>query len=133
MKMAPTRELYTHAAGRSDVVAGHNVVYTPKFAKINVTASGTATIVAGIAGTKMRVLSGWLISSAGTTLDFRSSTASGANTLTGILTLATTGGSGFVLPFSQVGHFETVTGSSLVLYNSAAVNIGGSVAYIEAT
>ena len=39
--------------------------------------------------------------------------------------------SGFVIPFSPIGWFETVAGALLNLELSAAVNVAGFVAYVE--
>jgi hypothetical protein len=132
MKMAPTRELYTIAADRTDAIHGHNISYTPKFAVIETTASNSTQVVAGVASKRIRVLNGFLISSAGANVEFRS-TSNAANNLTGLIQLATTGGSGWCMPHSPVGWFQATAGGALYIYSDSAVNIGGAITYIEAS
>jgi hypothetical protein len=122
-----------YAADKTDVIhGGAGTAYTPKFAIIEATASGATQVVSSVTNAKVRVLSGWLIASAGANVEFRMSTASD-NNITGLMQLATTGGSGWVLPYNPVGHFETTTAIGLYIYSDTAVNIGGAITYIEAT
>jgi hypothetical protein len=124
-------ELY--AADKTDVVAGNaGINYTPKFAVIESTVSGTTPLVTTVTGKRLRVLAGWLIGSAGANVEFRSDTSSD-NNLTGLTPLATISGSGWIMPYSKVGHFQTSVGGDLVLYSDTAINIGGALTYIEAS
>lgn len=103
---------------RAEVPTG--ILYTP----INQSSSGT--IVIGVPGKSIVVISAWLIASASTTAEFQTST--GSTPISGPAACAANGG--FVLPFNAGGWFETFDGDSLLLNLSPGVSVGGSVSYI---
>lgn len=99
---------------------------TPKFAAINVAAAGDNTVVAAVAGKRVRVLK-YTIMSAGTVgAKFRSSSATD---LTGPMPLLANSGVGGA--FCPVGLFETAPGEALVLNLSVASAVGGHLTYLE--
>jgi hypothetical protein len=100
---------------------------TPKFAVISCSSSGNNTIVAAVASKKIRVLALSITESGAVNAKFQS--AAGGTDKTGLYYLAEKGG--LVLPFNQLGWFETVAGELLNLNLSAAVPVGGCLTYIE--
>ncbi len=82
-------------------------------------ATANTTLVAAVAGHKIRVLSYVLVGTAAQTAQFQSSTTSN---LTGAMTLAA--GTPVVAPFQREGHFETVAGELLNLATSASTAMG---------
>lgn len=102
-------------------------VFTVKHAVIDNASSGDNTLVAAVAGKKIVVLQLILISAGTMTVRFES--GAGGTALTGQMSvLAATG---FVLPFSPVGHFETAVGQLLNLELSGATSADGYLKYIE--
>lgn len=87
--------------------------------------SATATLVFGVAGRKIVVLSAWMVASAQVNVKFQSST--GLVDLTGYADCAQFGG--FVLNFNAGGWFETAVGDSLILNLASGVAVGGSLSY----
>ncbi len=77
--------------------------------------SGDNTLVAAVAGYKIRVLSYVLVPTANQTAKFQSSTTSD---LTGVMT--TLAGVPIVGAFQKEGHFETVAGELLNIATSAS-------------
>ncbi len=100
---------------------------TPKFAAIDVGASGDNTLVALVSGKKIRVLQVTLIATAAVNVRFESGSAGTA--LTGQMAL--TANSGFEASFCPVGLFETASGVLLNLELSAAVPVDGWLVYVE--
>ena len=87
--------------------------------------SGDNTIVAAVAGKKIRVHQLFIVSAGTVTVRFES--GAGGTALTGQMSHVDT--SGEVLPFNEVGWFETVAGELLNLELSGAVSVDGALAY----
>lgn len=102
---------------RTEIPTG--VLFTP----ISLSASGT--LVIGVAGKKILVLSAWLVAAAAVGVEFQTSTGTAA--ITGAVDCAQNGG--FVLNFNAGGWFQTLTGDSLLLNLSSNVVVGGSLSY----
>ena len=94
-------------------------------AVIDSAGTGDVTIVAAVAGKRIRVVSTqfkaagvvstkWTSSAAGTTIDGVQSNVDG---------------SGQQLSLNPAGWFETIAGEALVLNKTAAVQVGGSLLY----
>jgi hypothetical protein len=99
-----------------------------KRASINGATLGDNTLVAAVAGKKIRVLSLVLVSTGTTTVRFES--GAGGTELSGEMALAAN--VGFSTGYSPVGHFETAAGSLLNMELSAAVSVDGWIVYVEA-
>lgn len=97
----------------------NGVLYAP------IEQSATTTLVFGVAGKKIVVLSAWLVASNQVNAKFQTST--GNVDLTGYADCAQYGG--FVLNFNAGGWFATAVGDSLILNLSAGVPVGGSLSY----
>lgn len=100
---------------------------TPKFAAIDLASSGNNTVVAAVTGKKIRVHQLFLISAGIVNVRFES--GADGTALTGQMNLIAN--TGFVLPFSPVGWFETTADALLNLELSAAVSVDGSLTYTE--
>lgn len=111
----------------TDVVMNAGTALTPKFAKISCSSSGANIIVAAVTSKKIRVLSYVLVANAAVNAKWQSHTT--PTDLSGLLYLAANGG--VSAPFSQVGHFESLSGESLDLNLSSAIAVGGHITYIE--
>lgn len=98
-----------------------------KYAVIDHAASGDNTIVTGVTGKKIRVLS-YTIVAAGAVLVRFESGASGT-ALTGQMSLAANGG--ISAAFNEGGHFETAAGALLNLELGGVVSVDGHLSYIE--
>lgn len=96
------------------------------YAPINLSAAGASTLVTGVAGKSIVVLSAWVICSQACNVSFE--------TLTGGVLIAGPGyciaNGGFVLPMNSGGWFETQPGDSLLINLSPGVAVGGSLSYI---
>lgn len=98
----------------------------PKFVSINVTTPGPATLVSGVAGKKLRVVSYVVTPSVAMVIEFRS----GASTVKGSVDLA----ANTPVPFPgkvNAPAFESDAGDYLAIAGSAAGTIRGHLAYIE--
>ena len=95
------------------------ILYEP----VELSASGT--LVFGVPGRKIVVLSVWLVASTTNNVKFQTST--GPTDLSGPSYCAQNGG--IVLPFNAGGWFETAIGDSLLINLSASNGIGGSISY----
>ena len=89
--------------------------------------SGDNEVVAAVAGKEIVVHQLLMISSG--TVNIRFESGAGGTELVGLMEL--TAQVGFVLPFSPVGWFRTAAGVLLNLELSAAVSVGGTLAYSE--
>lgn len=87
--------------------------------------SGNNTLVAAVAGKKIRVHNIVLISGGDMTVRFES--GAGGTALTGQMTVGA--GSGFAPGFDPYGHFETAAGELLNLELSAATTADGWLVY----
>ncbi len=117
----------------TDVLQNGLTALTPKFAKIDVTA--TATIVAAVAGKKIRVLALVMtldLQTGDEEYTFKSGAAGTA--LTGTLAGSTAAAANYPIEYSfcPVGHFETASGSLLELSIAGTTpEANGSLVYIE--
>lgn len=117
----------TSTALASDAIMVGLTALTPKFAKISTSASGVTTVVALVAAKKIRVLAWSIVVNAAVNVKWQSHTA--PTDITGLHYFAANGG--INVPFSPVGHFETVAGEALDINLSGAVAVGGSLVYVE--
>jgi hypothetical protein len=88
--------------------------------------STTGTIVVGVAGKRIVVISASIIVSANVTLQWQTST--GLAELTGPQAISPTGG--YILPANFGGWFQTAFGDSLVLNLNPNTQIGGCISYV---
>jgi hypothetical protein len=102
---------------------------TPLFAAIAAASSGNNTLVAAVAGKRIRVLAGSLTMT-GTAVTIRFESAADGTALTGQMTPAQ--GQTIPLPFCPVGHFETVAGELLNLELGGAQSVTGWLVYVVA-
>jgi hypothetical protein len=94
-------------------------------AVIDNASSGNNTIVAAVAGKKIRVLQFALVAAAAVTVRFESDADGTA--LTGQMSFAANGG--IAPPWCPVGHFETVAGKLLNLELGGAQSVDGWLVY----
>jgi hypothetical protein len=105
---------------------------TPQYAAIAASTSGNNTLVAAVAGKKIRVLGLAVVAGAAGNIYFTSNNSGtvifGGSTNT--IDLAVNGG--FVLPMTPtaVGWFETTAGQALVMNASSTGPFSGGVVYI---
>jgi hypothetical protein len=111
----------------TDAIMDGLTALTPKFAKIDAATSGDNTLVAAVASKKIRVLALFLVAVADVVARFES--GAGGTALTGQMDL--TANSGFTLPFSPVGWFETASNTLLNLELDGAVSVDGCLVYVE--
>jgi hypothetical protein len=112
-------------APRTDALVDNIAALKPKFAKIDLAASGDSTIVAAIAGYKIRVLS--YVFGVGNTQQVK--WKSGSTDLSGAMPFAQYGG--ITVPVSQFGQFETASGEALVLNAGNSNQVSGHLTYVE--
>lgn len=98
-----------------------------KYAVIDAATSGDNTLVAAVAGKRIRVLSLYLVAAGAVTARFES--AAGGTALTGQSSLAANGV--LSLPYNPTGWFQTVAGELLNLELGGAVSVDGALSYIE--
>lgn len=132
--VARTNPLPVQSILSTDLLQNGSSQLTPKFAAISLTATGT--IVAAVAGKKIRVLALALTFDTLTgdeTYIFKS--GAGGTALTGALGDASGVGPAvvpFLLPFSPVGWFETVAGELLELALTGTTPfVNGCLVYVE--
>lgn len=117
----------TNTALSTSSIYNGSTELTPKFAVIDVGTSGNNTIVSAVASKKIRVLQLYLVSAG--TVNVRFESGANGTALSGQMNLIAN--TGFVLPFSPLGWFETAAGVLLNLELSGAVAVDGSLTYIE--
>ena len=98
-----------------------------KYAVIDNATSGDNTIVSAVSGKRIRVLSGCLVSSG--TVNVRFESGAGGTALTGQMNLVAN--TGFIIPFCEVGNFQTNYSQLLNLELSGAVSVDGWIVYQE--
>lgn len=98
-----------------------------KFAIIDHATSGNNTLVAAVAGKKIRVLAVGMIAAGAVLARFES--AADGTALSGQMNLAANGQ--FTLPYNPGGWFETVAGQLLNLELGGAVSVDGCLTYVE--
>lgn len=106
---------------------GRDVACEIKHASIAASSSGDNTVVAAVAGKRIRVLSYMLVAAGAVTVRFES--GAGGTALSGQMSLAANGGA--VANFNQGGWFQTAAGSLLNLELGGAVSVAGHLSYIE--
>lgn len=111
----------------SSAIFDNFVNLRPKFAIIDHATSGDNTLVAAVAGKKIRVLALFLVAAGAVVA--RLEGGAGGTALTGQMTLAANGT--LVLPFNPLGWFETAASTLLNLELGGAVSADGSLLYIE--
>jgi hypothetical protein len=122
------------AAGAAKVtIAGETVTVTPDptgilYARLNATASGTTTVIAGTGGKKIRVLAYAFTVSAASTVQIQDDAVT-PNILAGPFDLVAGGGIVF-RGARDVPAFDTATSQGLVFNLGAAVNCRGHITYI---
>lgn len=99
----------------------------PQYAVIDHASIGNNTLVAAVAGKKIRVLGFFLVAAGAVNARFESDADGTA--LTGVMTLAAAS-DGVSSGFNPIGWFETVAGELLNLELSAAVSVDGVLAYV---
>ena len=88
--------------------------------------ASSQTVVVGVVGKRVVLISASVIVSANVTLQWFTST--GLVELTGPQSITTTGG--YILPANFGGWFQTKFGDSLVLSVSPSMPIGGCISYV---
>lgn len=99
-----------------------------KFAPISAASSGDNTLVAAVAGKKIRVIFYTMIAAAA--VDVRFESGAGGTALTGVMNLPAAG-NGAAPSCGIYGCFETAAGALLNLELSGAVSVGGHLTYVE--
>lgn len=93
--------------------------------------AATQSVVAAVAGKRIYVVGVQLYNGVATaqTVQFKS----GSNLLSGVESLPSAVGGGFVLPLAPAGRcwFFTDVGAALTMVMSAATQVGGSVAFVQ--
>ena len=101
---------------------------TVKYAVISASSSGNNTLVAGVTGKKIRVVSLFYMAAGTVTVTFQS--GAGGTAITGAI--AHTAQTGVVLNENFSGWFQTLANGDLLNVNlNAAISIAGSLSYIE--
>lgn len=126
-RMTLDRKQHVVAAQETNEMRASGTAVTPKFVIIDAASSGDNTILAAVASKKIRVLSCFLVAAGAVNVRFES--GAGGTALTGVMNLTTN--SGFTLPYSPVGWFETASNTLLNLELSGAVSVDGALVYIE--
>ncbi len=123
------------AALQTDALMNDTTALTPKFAKISCAASGDNTLVAGVGGKKLRLLSFTLIATGAVSIYLKSATAGAifadATNAVPLDKTGAAGAAGFVLGFNPLGWCETTTGEALQVNLSGAVGVCGVLTYVE--
>ena len=100
-----------------------------KYAVIDAHLTGDTTLVAAVAGKKIRVISMFYLAAATVSVRFESGT--GGTSLTG--NLQHTAQTGVVLNYNEDGWFETAAGAllNLELTGGGVIAVDGALSYIE--
>ena len=114
----------------SDFIMAAGLGLTPKFALINVTSTGDATIVSGVTGKQILVLS--YVVTGDTLGTFRWESPAGTPISGLMLMTVSTVGNGYVeAGFSPVGHFIGASGEALTVEMATANDLQGHLTYVE--
>lgn len=111
----------------TDALHNGTTALTPKFAAVAASSSGDNTLIAAVAGKKIRVLSYTLVAAGAVTARFED--GAGGTPLSGQMSFGANGGAS--VPFSPLGHFETTANTLLNLELGGAVSVAGHVCYVE--
>jgi hypothetical protein len=98
----------------------------PKYAAIDAAALGANTLIAAVAGRKIRVLALTLVGAGAVEAKFQSGAA--GTDLTGAMALAAS--TVVSASYNPAGHFETAAGVLLNLNLSAATGVRGWLTYV---
>lgn len=129
-RMSLDRKQYVIAHSETSTIYQNGTARTPAFAAIDAATSGDNTLLAAQgASNKIRVHQLFLVSSGTVTVRFESGASGTA--LTGQMNLVAN--TGFVLPYSPIGWFETAANTLLNLELSGAVSVDGNFAYTVVT
>lgn len=129
-RMSLDRKVYVIAHDETSTIYQNGTARTPAFASIDVASSGDNTLLAAQgSGNIIRVHQLVLVASAAVTVRFES--GAGGTALTGQMQLAAN--SGFVLPYSPIGWFQTAANTLLNLELSGATSVDGCFAYTVVT
>lgn len=129
-RMSLDRKQYVIAHEETSTIYQNGTARTPTFAIIDAATSGDNTLVAAAgAGNKIRVHQLYLVSAGTVTVRFES--GAGGTALSGQANLVAN--TGFVLPYSPVGWFETAANTLLNLELSGAVSVDGGLVYTVVT
>jgi hypothetical protein len=115
----------TAAGADTSTIYSGTTALTPKFAKIEATASGQTTVVDGVTGKKIRVLRMGYTASAATSVKWQSASTD----LTGSETMVAGAKGG--ASYCEVGVIETAAGEDLNISLSATATVGGMLTYVE--
>lgn len=115
------------SSSETSTIYNGTTALTPKYAAIDVASSGNNTIVAAVTSKKIRVHQVFLNVAADVTVRWES--GADGTALTGQNQVKA--GSGYILPYSPVGWFETASGVLLNLELSGAVSVDGVLTYTE--
>jgi hypothetical protein len=126
-RMTLDRKVWAAVEQESSSMRIGGVAATPKFAIIDAATSGNNTLVAAVAGKKIRVLAAFLVAAG--TVNTRFESGADGTALSGQMNLVAN--NGFVLPWNPYGWFETAATTLLNLELSAAVSVDGCLVYVE--
>lgn len=129
-RMSMDRKQYVIAHGETSTIYQNGTARTPAFLVIDAATSGNNTLLAAQgAGNKIRVHQLMLVSAG--TVNVRFESGADGTALSGQMNLVAN--TGFVLPYSPIGWFETAANTLLNLELSAAVSVDGVCAYTVVT
>lgn len=129
-RMSLDRKAYVIAHEETSSIYQNGTARTPVFLAIDAATSGDNTLLAAQgAGNKIRVHQ--LVLVAAGTVNVRFESGAGGTALSGQMNLVAN--TGFVLPYSPIGWFETAANTLLNLELSAAVSVDGVCAYTVVT
>lgn len=97
-----------------------------QFVAVQAAVSGNNTLIAAVAGRKIRVLAAVLVATTAVTAKFQS--AAGGTDISGAMPLGANGT--LVLPLNTAGWFETASGALLNLVLGGAIAVAGSITYV---
>lgn len=117
-------EIVSFNSGRHYASGDHLQV---KFKIISGASNGDNTVVAAVTGAKIRVLSLAIVTAGAVTVRFES--GAGGTALTGVMSMPANGI--MVLGHDPHGHFETAAAELLNMELGGAVQVSGSLTYIE--
>lgn len=129
-RMSLDRKQYVIAHNETSTIYQNGTARTPAFAVIDAATSGDNTLLAAQgAGNKIRVHQLFLVAAGSVNVRFES--GAGGTAKSGQMNLVAN--TGFVLPYSPIGWFETAANELLNLELSAAVSVDGNFAYTVVT
>lgn len=129
-RMSLDRKQYVIAHSETSSIYQNGTARTPVFLAIDAATSGDNTLLAAQgAGNKIRVHQ--LVLVAAGTVNVRFESGAGGTALSGQMNLVAN--TGFVLPYSPIGWFETAANTLLNLELSAAISVDGVCGYTVVT